>query len=339
MAFTGAVIAGANRFLPSLGPVNALWINVLFGGVSGALLALALVIIWRRIAAVFEDDRIQVRMANSLLVGFAGAVVGIIVVAAISIALPPSSGARVAQGVCLVACCLLGLRTGFHVRSPVLRSATCAPDATSAFCEARRKILDTSIIIDGRIGDLVSTGFVEGELLVPEFVLSELQNIADSQNRIRRRKGRRGLDVLNRLMQDESVAVRVTGADYPNIREVDRKLIHLAMDEQAVLITTDYNLNRVAQVEGVSVLNVNELSNAVKPRFLPGEDIAVEIVDRGEEINQGVGYLDDGTMVVVENGRRHVGRTIKAVVKSTLQTDAGRMLFAQPASERARWER
>lgn len=201
------------------------------------------------------------------------------------------------------------------------------------------KILDTSIIIDGRIASLISTGFVEGEILVPEFILGELQNIADSSNSLRRRKGRRGLDVLNQLMQDDSVSIRVVTRDYPNIREVDRKLIHLAKDESATLVTTDYNLNRVAQVEGVTILNVNELSNAVKPRFIPGEGISVEIIDRGEEINQGIGYLDDGTMVVVENGRRHIGRTIKATVKSTLQTDAGRMLFVEPAGEHSRWER
>jgi uncharacterized protein YacL len=200
------------------------------------------------------------------------------------------------------------------------------------------KILDTSIIIDGRIASLVSTGFVEGEILVPEFILAELQNIADSPNSLRRRKGRRGLDVLNQLMQDDSVSIRVVTRDYPNIREVDRKLIHLAKDETATLVTTDYNLNRVAQVEGVTILNVNELSNAVKPRFIPGEGISVEIIDRGEEINQGIGYLDDGTMVVVENGRRHIGRTIKATVKSTLQTDAGRMLFVEPTGEHSRWE-
>jgi uncharacterized protein YacL len=140
-------------------------------------------------------------------------------------------------------------------------------------------------------------------------------------------------------MENDHVAIRVVARDYPAIAEVDRKLIRLAKEENAILITTDYNLNRVAQVEGIGILNVNELANAVKPRFVPGEPIDVEIIDRGAEINQGVGYLDDGTMIVVENGRRHIGRTIRATVKSTLQTDAGRMLFAEPANEAPRWEK
>jgi len=200
-------------------------------------------------------------------------------------------------------------------------------------------VLDTSVIIDGRVGDLMTTGFIEGEILIPEFVLNELQGIADSADALRRRKGRRGLEILRQLMENDHVAIRVVARDYPSIAEVDRKLIRLAKEENAILITTDYNLNRVAQVEGIGILNVNELANAVKPRFVPGEPIDVEIIDRGAEINQGVGYLDDGTMIVVENGRRHIGRTIRATVKSTLQTDAGRMLFAEPANEAPRWEK
>jgi uncharacterized protein YacL len=201
------------------------------------------------------------------------------------------------------------------------------------------KVLDTSVIIDGRVGDLITTGFIEGEILIPEFVLDELQGIADSTDALRRKKGRRGLEILRQLMENDHVAIRVVARDYPSIAEVDRKLIRLAKEENAILMTTDYNLNRVAQVEGIGILNVNELANAVKPRFVPGEPIDVEIIDRGAEINQGVGYLDDGTMIVVENGRRHIGRTIRATVKSTLQTDAGRMLFAEPANEAPRWEK
>jgi uncharacterized protein YacL len=201
------------------------------------------------------------------------------------------------------------------------------------------KVLDTSVIIDGRVGDLITTGFIEGEILIPEFVLDELQGIADSTDALRRKKGRRGLEILRHLMENDHVAIRVVDRDYPSIAEVDRKLIRLAKEENAILITTDYNLNRVAQVEGIGILNVNELASAVKPRFVPGEPIDVEIIDRGAEINQGVGYLDDGTMIVVENGRRHIGRTIRATVKSTLQTDAGRMLFVEPANEAPRWDK
>ncbi|MCK5828384.1 PIN domain nuclease [Candidatus Bipolaricaulota bacterium] len=337
--FTGAALSVAYQIFPPLGSFSNLWSNLLFGGLSGALLAAAILFIWKRLAPSFEEEGVEQRLLNSLWVGLGGTAVGIVVACGVALAFPQSAGVRIAQGVLLVSSSLTGIRIGFLLHSPISR-----PRQESGNTRARRvsnapkKILDTSIIIDGRIGSLLATGFVEGEILVPEFVLGELQNIADSSNSLRRRKGRRGLDALNQLMQDENVNIRITSRDYPSIREVDRKLIHLAKDESAVLITTDYNLNRVAQVEGVAILNVNELSNAVKPRFIPGEDISVEIIDRGEEINQGVGYLDDGTMVVVENGRRHIGRTINAVVKSTLQTDAGRMLFVEPAAEQAREE-
>jgi uncharacterized protein YacL len=315
------------------------WSNVILGGVSGGLLAAGVHLVWEHLSSALEGDAIGTRLANSLLVGLGGAVVGIIFFYGIAIALPSSTGARIAQGALLIGCTLLGLRIGFRIETPIGGTRADLGASKNRRGKIPRKILDTSIIIDGRIANLLATGFIEGEILVPEFVLGELQNIADSTNNLRRRKGRRGLDILNRLMQDDSVPIRVVTRDYPSIREVDRKLIHLAKDEDAVLITTDYNLNRVAQVEGIPILNVNELTSAVKPPFIPGEDISIEIVDRGEEINQGIGYLDDGTMVVVENGRRHIGRTIKAVVKSTLQTDAGRMLFVEPAGEHSRWER
>jgi uncharacterized protein YacL len=334
---TGAAISVAYQLFPSLGLLTTLWSNLLLGGLSGALLATVIHLLWRRLSPSFEEEGVEQRLLNSLWVGLGGTVVGIVIAYSLSLVFPLSDSLRVAQGSFLVSCSLAGIRIGFLLHSPISRPRQdAAHPRTRRVSNAPKKILDTSIIIDGRIGSLLATGFVEGEILVPEFVLGELQNIADSSNSLRRRKGRRGLDALNQLMQDDNVSIRVTTRDYPSIREVDRKLIHLAKDESAVLITTDYNLNRVAQVEGVAILNVNELSNAVKPRFIPGEDISVEIIDRGEEINQGVGYLDDGTMVVVENGRRHIGRTIKVIVKSTLQTDAGRMLFVEPASENSR---
>jgi len=339
LTFTGGAISVAYQLFPAFGLIPMLWSNVILGGISGGMLATGMTFIWRRFSPKFKEEGSEHRLVNSLLIGLGGMVVGIIFYYGIAIAFPSSDGAQIAQGVFLIGCSLLGLQIGFLIRVPIRKVRGEPGDLRSNRGASTKKILDTSIIIDGRIGSLLATGFVEGEILVPEFVLCELQNIADSSNSLRRRKGRRGLDVLNQLMQDESVSIRVTARDYPSIREVDRKLIHLAKDESAVLITTDYNLNRVAQVEGVSILNVNELSNAVKPRFIPGEDISIDIIDRGEEINQGVGYLDDGTMVVVENGRRHIGRTIKAVVKTTLQTDAGRMLFVEPAGEHSRWER
>lgn len=338
LAAMGAALSVAYRWVPAIDGLGSVGANLLVGAVCGALFALGFSWIWRRVAEVFEEPAIEIKLLNSLMLGVAGAGLGFLFCYGILLAFPPVPATRIAQAAFLIACTLVGLRIGFLVSSPLFAPRGERGDGRVRRGATPKKILDTSIIIDGRIGSLLATGFVEGEILVPEFVLAELQNIADSSNSLRRRKGRRGLDVLNQLMQDDNVPIRVISRDYPAIREVDRKLIHLAKDESAVLITTDYNLNRVAQVEGVAILNVNELSNAVKPRYIPGEDISVEIIDRGEEINQGVGYLDDGTMVVVENGRRHIGRTIKAVVKSTLQTDAGRMLFVEPASENPRWE-
>lgn len=195
------------------------------------------------------------------------------------------------------------------------------------------KVLDTSVIIDGRIEDLVQTGFVEGQLVIPQFVLEELQQIADSADNLRRRKGRRGLDVLRALRNNTKLDVQIVDTDFPEISAVDRKLIQLAKELDAGLLTTDFNLNKVAQVEDITVLNINKLANAVKPRFIPGEELEVEVIDRGEEIGQGVGYLDDGTMVVIENGRRFIGKTIRATVSSSLQTDAGKMLFVRPKGE------
>jgi len=200
------------------------------------------------------------------------------------------------------------------------------------------KLIDTSAIIDGRIGDLVKTGFIEGKIIIAEFVLSELHAIADSSDNLRRRKGRRGLDILGELRRSTEVEIETLSRDYPGVPDVDRKLIQLAKELNAKIITTDYNLNKVAKVEGVPVLNINELANAIKPRFIPGEEIEVEVIDKGEEIGQGIGYLDDGTMVVVENGRRFIGKKIRTIVNSSLQTEAGKMLFVRPKLEPQKWE-
>jgi rRNA-processing protein FCF1 len=341
MILTGGAAAAVHRFFPAVFGLSASASSLILGAIAGGVLATLLHLIWRRLRSAWPEENAQIRLVNSLTVGLGATLMGVVFYFALGIAFPSGSAARVAQGFLLIGSTLVGLRIGFLLDGPIWRTG----EASRLGERNRRnrtsggKLLDTSIIIDGRIGSLLSTGFVEGEILVPEFVLAELQNIADSSNSLRRRKGRRGLDILNELMQDEGVSIRVLTKDYPSIREVDRKLIRLAKDESATLVTTDFNLNRVAQVEGVSILNVNELANAVKPQFIPGEEISVEIIDRGEEINQGIGYLDDGTMVVVENGRRHIGRTIKATVKSTLQTEAGRMLFVEPAGETPRWER
>lgn len=193
-----------------------------------------------------------------------------------------------------------------------------------------RKLLDTSVIIDGRIVDICSSGFIEGVLLVPTFVLEELQHIADSSDPLRRNRGRRGLDILAQLQQLPNVEVEVIGDDFEDVAEVDTKLIRAAQTLGVKVLTNDYNLNKVAGLQGVSVLNINELANAVKPVVLPGEEMEVQVIKEGKEFGQGVGYLDDGTMIVVDNGKRYMGRTITVVVTSVLQTSAGRMIFGKP---------
>ena len=195
------------------------------------------------------------------------------------------------------------------------------------------KVLDTSVIIDGRILDVLKTGFLEGKIVVPSFVLAELRHIADSGDSLRRARGRRGLDVLNRMQKELKVPVTVMEKDYPDIEEVDVKLLRLCRENGGTVVTNDYNLNKVAGVTGIRVLNINDLANAVKPMLMAGEELRVQIVREGKEPGQGVAYLDDGTMIVVENGRRHVGEQVAVVVTTVLQTSAGRMIFSKLKSE------
>jgi uncharacterized protein YacL len=197
------------------------------------------------------------------------------------------------------------------------------------------KILDTSVIIDGRIVDVCEAGFVDGTLIVPQFVLRELQQIADSSDPLRRNRGRRGFDVLQRLSRSTRVAVQIHDRDFPQLREVDHKLIELAKVLGGRVLTNDHNLDRVAELRGVGVLNVNELAGAVKPVVLAGEPMSVRIVKEGKESGQGVGYLDDGTMVVVDHGKKHLGQRIDVTVTSVLQTSAGRLIFTRPREEEA----
>ncbi|MBQ7705666.1 MAG: PIN/TRAM domain-containing protein [Selenomonadaceae bacterium] len=192
------------------------------------------------------------------------------------------------------------------------------------------KLLDTNVIIDGRISDICKTGFLEGKLLIPVFVLEELQHIADSADSLRRVRGRRGLDVLQKIREESPLEVEVMNVDFDDIHEVDSKLVRLAQKIGGKIITNDFNLNKVAQLRGVEVLNINDLSNAVKAVVIPGETMKVQVVRDGKEPGQGVAYLDDGTMIVIENGHRYLSRTISVEVTSALQTSAGRMIFAKP---------
>lgn len=193
----------------------------------------------------------------------------------------------------------------------------------------RSILLDTSVIIDGRIADIARTGFIFGTFLIPRFVLNELQYIADSADSMRRQRGRRGMEVLSQLQKDATVPVQISDIDVEGVREVDEKLVVLARQMKSPILTNDYNLNRVAELQGVPVLNVNELANAVKSVLLPGEPLLVDIIQEGKESGQGVGYLDDGTMVVVEDGREHLNEQVTVMVTKVLQTAAGRMIFAR----------
>src|SRR5262252_9414278 len=197
------------------------------------------------------------------------------------------------------------------------------------------KILDTSVVIDGRIADICETGFLDGTLVIPHFVLRELQQVADSADTLKRNRGRRGLDILQRIQKMNGINVQLVENDYPQIREVDMKLIELAKElDGAKIVTNDFNLNKVAQLRGVEVLNINELANALKPVYLPGETMKVFILKEGKEFNQGIAYLDDGTMVVVDNARKMIGKTVESSVTSVLQTTAGKMIFGRYEEKR-----
>jgi uncharacterized protein YacL len=195
------------------------------------------------------------------------------------------------------------------------------------------KIMDTSVIIDGRIADVCETEFLDGTIIIPQFILHELQHIADSSDSLKRARGRRGLDILHRIQKMSHMEVRIVEEDFPKIREVDSKLIALAKKLGAKVITNDFNLNKVAELQGVKVLNINDLSNAVKPVALPGESMRVFVLKEGKEPGQGVAYLDDGTMIVVENGRKYINKNVDVAVTSVLQTAAGRMIFTKLKEE------
>jgi uncharacterized protein YacL len=201
-----------------------------------------------------------------------------------------------------------------------------SPERTS---KPNTKILDTSAIIDGRIGDIAETGFLEGTLIVPEFILRELQMVADSSDSSKRQRGRRGLDILQRMRGNAQITVQIVEEDYPHIKEVDLKLIELGKKMESKIVTNDFNLNKVAQVRGVPVLNINDLANSLRPVVLPGEKMRVVIMKEGKEYDQGVGYLDDGTMVVVDHARRLIGRSVDIAVTSVLQTTSGKMIFGR----------
>lgn len=227
----------------------------------------------------------------------------------------------------------MGVFLGSMAGSPYSPSPPAKGKEASAKKHHHAKILDTSVIIDGRIADICEAGFVEGPMVVPQFVLKELQQIADSSDSLKRNRGRRGLDVLQRIQQNQDLDIDIIETDFPRVKEVDTKLVLLGKEICGKVMTNDFNLNKVAELQGVRVLNINELANAVKPVVLPGEDMSVFVIKEGKEHNQGVGYLDDGTMVVVDNAKNRIGDQIPVSVTSVLQTTAGRMIFTKIRDE------
>ncbi len=259
-------------------------------------------------------------------VGILLATAGSLVLARIRFQDPGSE--QLSQLVLLIAFTYIGLAVGAQ-KGEMLNLGALGIFGKDATVQNSYKILDTSVIIDGRIADIADTGFLDGILVIPQFVLRELQLVADSSDSMKRNRGRRGLDVLQRIQKMPHANVQIVEEDFPDVREVDLKLIELAKVYDGKIVTNDFNLNKVAQLRGVDVLNINELANALKPIVLPGETMRVFILKEGKEYNQGVAYLDDGTMVVVDNAKRMISKTIDVTVTSVLQTTAGKMIFGK----------
>src|SRR5215467_1333647 len=284
-------------------------------------------------AIVAFEARLRVVSLKRLIGAVIGSILGILGAYLFSLvirnSIPHDSTQRFLQLTVMLLMCYVGLIVGAN-KGDLLNLAALG-GIFGAEKQARKsfKILDTSVIIDGRIADIAETGFLDGILVIPQFVLRELQLVADSADSLKRNRGRRGLDVLQRVQKIVTVNVQIVEDDFPTIREVDLKLIELAKAYEAKIITNDFNLNKVAQLQGVEVLNINELANALKPIVLPGESMRVFVLKEGKEYNQGVAYLDDGTMVVVDNARKMIGKNVDISVTSVLQTTAGKMIFGK----------
>ncbi|NLJ76558.1 MAG: PIN/TRAM domain-containing protein [Peptococcaceae bacterium] len=308
-----------------------------------AILLAPLLIRWVIRLMVFVEQYLQKIPSQDLLMGSVGLVIALIIANLIRPAISSIGWPGIVLSVLLMLfLAYLGVSVFVKKREELLSFFASMPKfgkergAKAELRAGQLKILDTSVIIDGRISELCESGFIEGILLVPAFVLEELRHIADSPDLLKRNRGRRGLDILNKMRKDQEVKIQI----YDNNRgleeaaEVDTKLVKLAQKLTAKIITNDFNLNKVAELHGVKVLNINELANAVKPVVLPGEEMIVQVVKDGKEAGQGVAYLDDGTMIVVDGGKRFINQTIPVIVTSVLQTAAGRMIFAKPKYDR-----
>jgi len=322
LVFTGILVASGYVLKPidPIASIPAEWLSA----AAGAIIAVCIIIFERRIR----------RASLKTLIGAAvGSIMGIVGAFLIGFLISHQSAGdpqvkTFATLVLTFFMAYVGLMVG-AAKGDYLELSALGGILTDKTARRDLKILDTSVIIDGRIADVAETGFLTGSLIIPQFILRELQQVADSPDSSKRQRGRRGLDMLNRLQNNSSLDIQIVETDFPSVREVDLKLIELGKQLDAVIVTNDFNLNKVSQLRGVSVLNINELANALKPVVLPGEAMRVFILKEGKEYNQGVAYLDDGTMVVVDNARRLIGKNADIAVTSVLQTTAGKMIFGR----------
>ncbi|WP_077304027.1 PIN/TRAM domain-containing protein [Terribacillus halophilus] len=330
---------------------NIGWLNSPIVGLIGGAILLFLLLFWVVDYIVgfihWVEDSLVKTPAADLFFGSVGLIIGLVVAYLITIPIRGINFVLVSEVLPLFVTIFLGyigFQVGFKRRDEFLNMMTLpkkdrkkAPDEQDerdnkeAAIQPKSKLLDTSVIIDGRIADICETNFLEGTIVIPQFVLNELQHIADSSDALKRNRGRRGLDVLNRIQKEmPGVQVEFYEGDFEDIPEVDSKLVKLAKVLNGIVVTNDFNLNKVCEFQNVPVLNINDLANAVKPVVIPGEELTVQVIKDGKEHNQGVAYLDDGTMIVVEEGKNYIGKTIEVLITSVLQTSAGRMIFAKP---------
>jgi uncharacterized protein YacL len=314
-----ALLAGVCYFLHPFG-IQSGWA----GAIAGAAAAGAVIVFELRVRAL-SLKRLIGAVAGSVL-GIVGAALFCVVLRS---ALLPGASSAVLQIFVLLLMTYVGLLVGASKGDLLNPAALGMVFSGERSTHRSAKVLDTSVIIDGRIADIAEAGFIEGTMVVPEFVLRELQTVADSTDASKRQRGRRGLDMLQRMQTSPNIHVQIVSDDFPSIREVDLKLLELAKKWEAKVVTNDFNLNKVAHLHHVEVLNINDLANALKPVVLPGEKMTILILKEGKEFSQGVGYLDDGTMVVVDHARKMIGKAVEVSVTSVLQTASGKMIFGK----------
>lgn len=309
-----------------------------FAIIFGIIFYLLFPMILKKLTVNFEDvmKKSQKTPTSDIMIAIAGLIVGLIIAFLISLPISnlnfPVIGNLLSATISIfiyVVFGFIGVKVAISKKEEILKFKLFSREKSVKKGTSYPKILDTSVIIDGRIHDIIKTGFLEGPIIIAMFMVKELQYIADSEDPNRRQRGRRGLDILDRIQKEKDIEVRIVDKDYKNIKEVDHKLLKLTEDLHGKLITNDYNLNKVASLQKISILNINELALAIKPVVIQGEKLIVEVINRGKEPEQGLGYLSDGTMIVVEDGKDYIGQTIETTVTSILQTPAGKMIFTR----------